>query len=151
MFGSIVRNYKNAGVNVRVALCVQLDPNKTEHVQIFEHPGTGLEIHNRAGEGHRELLRQARSSALPPREKFGDVSWKVAAYSLMENVPTLRTAYPPNVPFAVQFVCFIAEYASKEYQDRETRDVFISATGEVSIEAIAGMESKSTILGNYKT
>jgi hypothetical protein len=52
MFGSVGRNYKNAGVNVHVALCVQLDPNKTEQVQIFEQPGTGLEIHNLAGEAH---------------------------------------------------------------------------------------------------
>lgn len=150
MFGSIARNHKNAGVNVRVALCVQLDPNKAEHVQIFEYPSTGLEIHKLAGEGHRELFRQARASALPPREKFENVAWKVAACSLMEKVPTLCTAYPPNVLFAVQLLCFIAEYASKKFQDRETRDVLISATGEVSIESIAGMVSKSTILGNYK-
>jgi hypothetical protein len=97
------------------------------------------------------LIRQALASALPPREKFEDVTWNVAPYPLMEKVPALRIAYPPNVPFAVKFVCFIAEYASKEFQDRETRDVFISTTGEVSIESIAGMVSSSTILGSYKT
>ena len=42
MFGSIMRNYKNAGVSVQVALCVQASANDKEFPPLFVHAGKGL-------------------------------------------------------------------------------------------------------------
>lgn len=153
MFGSIIRNYKNAGVRVQVALCVQRAPGDKEFPPLFVHGGSGLDVHNLAAMAHRELLRQAMSSPLPrrPGEKFEDVAWKVAAYSLQHALPELREKPASQVGMVIPYTCFIAEYLSKSFRDREERDVCISVEGEVFINAIAGMHADSKSLGNYKT
>ena len=153
MLGSIIRNYKNAGVRVKVSLCVQLSPGDKQFPPLFVHGTTGLEIHNLASSAHRELLRQARSSALPPRpgERFEDIAWKVAAYSLVEAVPKLRTMPAEHVGMAIPYSCFIAEYMSKTYRDGEERDICISTEGLVFINSIAGLHTGSKRLGNYMT
>ncbi|MBD3813295.1 MAG: hypothetical protein IE917_13880 [Betaproteobacteria bacterium] len=152
MLGSIIRNYKNAGVRVNISLCVQLASGEKQFPPLFVHGASGLEIHKLASAAHRELLRQARNSALPPRlgERFENVAWKVAAFSLIEALPSLSTRPAAEMGMAIPYTCFIAEYLSKTYLEREERDVCISADGEVFINSIAGLHTDSRLLGNYK-
>ena len=152
MFGSIIRNYKNAGVKANIALCIQSAPGEKEFPPLFVHGATGLEIHNLASAAHRDILRRARGSSLPKPlgERFEDIAWKVAAYSLIEAIPTLRTKPAAELGMAIPYTCFIAEYLSKVFQDREERDVCISTDGLVFINVIAGMHTDSKTLGNYK-
>ena len=153
MLGSIIRNYKNAGVRVNVSLCVQPSPGDKRFPPLFVQGGSGLQIHNLASAGHRELLRQAMSSALPrrPGERFEDIAWKVAALSIMESLPQLRQQPAERVGFVVPYTCFIAECLSSTYLESEERDVCISAEGEVFINSIAGLKTSSRTLGNYRT
>ena len=153
MFGSVVRNFKNAGVRVNVALRVQQTDGKEQFPALFVHGGTGLEIHNLASVAHRELLRQARSSVLPrPRgERFEDVAWRVAAHSLFEAVPSLRMKPAAQVGMVIPYTCFIAEYLSRSYRDGEERDVCISTAKQVFINSIAGLHTESKTLGAYGT
>ncbi len=153
MFSSIIRNYKNAGVHVNVTLCVQRVVGDKEFPPLFVHGATGLEVHNLASAAHRELLRQAMSSSLPkgPNERFEDIAWKAAAHSLVEALPTLRVKPASEVGMAIPYVCFLAEYLSKTFRDREERDVCISADGEVFINSMAGLHTDSKMLGNYKS
>lgn len=152
MFGSIIRNYKNAGVQVNISLCVQRNTGDKEFLPLFVHAASGLEVHNLATTAHRELMRQAMASAFPRHrgEKFEDIAWKVAAYSLQKTLPELRAKPAPQVAMVIPYTCFIAEYLSKSFREREERDVCISAEGEVFINAIAGMHTDSKSLGNYK-
>jgi len=152
MFSSIIRNYKNAGVRVNVALCVQRQDGDKEFQPLFIHGATGLEVHNLASAAHRELLRQAMASSLPkrPSERFEDVAWKVAAYSLVEALPTLRVKQASEVGMVIPYACFLAEYLSKTFREGEERDVCISADDKVFINAIAGLHTDSKMLGNYK-
>ena len=152
MLGSIIRNYKNAGVRVNVALCVQHAVGDKEFPPLFVHGATGLEVHNLASTAHRELLRQARGSALPkrPGERFEDIAWKVAAYSLVQALPALRSKPASEVGMAIPYTCFLAEYLSKTFREGEERDVCISADGQVFINAIAGLYTDSKALGNHK-
>jgi hypothetical protein len=152
MFGSIIRNYKNAGVRVDISLCVQRSPEEKEFQVLFVHGATGLEVHNLASTAHRELLRQARSSAIPrrPGELFEDIAWKVAAYSLVESAPKLRNTPAAQVGMAIPYTCFLAEYLSKSYRESEGRDVCISTDGAVFINSFAGLHTNSKALGNYK-
>jgi hypothetical protein len=152
MLGSIIRNYRNAGVRVNVSLCVQQRAGDKEFPPLFVHGGTGLEIHNLAGEGKRELLRQARQSVLHPRagERFEDIAWKVAAYSLVQSVPELLVRPASEVGMVVPYTCLIAEYLSQEFRDKEEGDVCISAEGEVFVQSLAGLHSDSRTLGRYE-
>ena len=151
MLGSIIRNYKNAGVRVKVSLCVQSDASSKAYAPLFVHGATGLEIHNLASAAQRELLRQARASAMPHGRgsRFEDVAWKVAAYSLMESLPSLRDQPASSVGMTIPYTCLIAEYLSKEYRSGEERDVCISANGEVFINSFAGLHTDSKTLGRY--
>jgi uncharacterized caspase-like protein len=152
MFDSIIRNYKNAGVQVNISLCVQRVEGDKEFPPLFVHGASGLEVHNLATAAHRELMRQARASSLPrrPGEKFEDIAWKVAAYSLNQALPELRTRPASQVGMVIPFTCFLAEYLSKSFREREERDVCISAEGEVFINSIADLHTDSKSLGNYK-
>ncbi len=152
MFGSIIRNYKNAGVRVNVALCLQLDAQKKEFPPLFVHGATGLEIHNLASKAHRELLGMAMKSSLPrrPGERFEDIAWKLAAHSLVQALPELRLRPASEVKIAIPYTCFIAEYLSKTFRDGEERDVCVAADGKVFINTFAGLHSESKILGIYR-
>lgn len=152
MFRSIVRNYKNAGVRVIVSLCVQLDASSKEFPPLFVHSGTGLDIHNLAAFANRELLRQAHSSGIPPSrgEKFEDLAWKVATYSLVSALPQLRVKPAADVGMVIPYTCFLAEHLSLVWLDGEERDVCISASGEVFVNAIAGLHTDSKLLGRFE-
>lgn len=151
MLNSIFRNFKNAGLTVNVALCVQPNADKDHFEAVFSHSGTGLEIHNLGMKAQRSLSKQAMSSVLPPRkgEKFEDIAWMVAASSLYEDLPKLRTCSPENFGMALPYLCFLAEYISREWQTEEARDVCISRTGEVFINSFVGMHSETKKLGRY--
>lgn len=152
MFGSIVRNFKNAGVIVNVSLCVQLNADKYDFESVLSHTGTGLEIHDLGMKAHRELLRRLKKSMLPRRigEKFEDIAWVLAAGALFESVPNIRKSASSQGEFTIPYLCFLAEHLSKAYRERESRDVCISRTGEVFINSFAGLHSDSKNLGNYK-
>ena len=152
MFGSILRNFKNAGVKVNVSLCVQPYADKYDFEPVFSYSDTGLKIHDLGMKAHRELLRQAMSSSLPPRrgERFEDIAWMVAASSLCKQVPKLRTCSPSEYGLALPYLCFLAEYLSREWQPEEARDICISKTSEVFINSFSGMESNSKSLGRYE-
>ena len=151
MLGSIIRNYKNAGVRVNVSLCVQSGASSKAFPPLFVQGATGLEIHNLASAAHRELLRQAKASVMPrrPGSRFEDEAWKVAAYSLVEWLPGLRAQSAGSVGMSIPYTCFIAEYLSKEYRNGEERDVCISASGQVFINSFAGLHTDSKSLGRY--
>jgi len=152
MFSSILRNFKNAGLKVNVALCVQPYANKYDFEPVFSYSDTGLKIHDLGMKAHRELLKQAMSSVLPPRkgENFEDIAWMVAASSLYKQVPRLRTCSPADYGMALPYLCFVAEYLSREWQPEEARDVCISRTSEVFINSFSGMNSNSKTLGRYE-
>lgn len=151
MLGSIFRNYKNAGVRVNISLCVQRDAASKKFSPLFVHGGTGLEIHRLASSAHRDLLRQAQSSAISRdrTEKFEDTAWKVATSSLVNALPQLRIKPAAEVSMVVPYTCFIAEYLSLVYRDGEERDVCISANREVFINSFAGLHTASKSLGCY--
>jgi hypothetical protein len=153
MLGSLIRNYKNTGVRVNVSLCVQQSPADKSFPPVFVHGATGLEIHNLATAAHRELMRQARGSALPrrPGERFEDLAWKVATFSLIKSLPELRHKPAASVGMVIPYSCFLAEYLSLNWRDGEERDVCISASGEVFINALApGLHTDAKTLDRYE-
>lgn len=152
MFSSIIRNFKNAGLTGSVSLCVQPHPDKYDFEPVFSHSETCLKLHDLRMKAHRELLKQARSSALPhpPGQRFEDIAWKVAAGVLHREVPRLRTCSPSQYGMVLPYLCFLAEYLSRDWQADEIRDVFISRTGEVVINSFAGMSTDSMSLGRYE-
>ena len=152
MFRSILRNFKNAGLKVNVALCVQPRADKYDFEPVFSYSDTGLKIHDLGMKAHKELLRQAMASALPPRrgEKFEDIAWMVAASALYRQVPKLRTCSPAEYGMALPYLCFLAEHISKDWKPEEARDVCISRTSEVFINSFAGMNTDSRTLGRYE-
>jgi len=152
MFGSVIRNYKNAGVRVSVTLCVQPSLEEKQFPPLFVQGGTGLEIHRLASAGYRELLRQAMKSTLPrkPGERFEEIAWRTAAFAIVELLPQLRGHSAGQVGFLVPYTCFIAEYLSSSFLASEERDVCISSDGEVFINSIAGLHTSSRTLGNYR-
>ena len=152
MFSSILRNFKNAGLRVNVALCVQPYADKYDFEPVFSYSDTGLKIHDLGMKAHRELLKQAMSSVLAPRtgEKFEDIAWMVAASSLFKQVSRLRTCSPADYGMALPYLCFLTEYLSREWQPEEARDVCISRTSEVFINSFSGMNSDSKTLGRYE-
>jgi hypothetical protein len=155
MLGSIIRNYKNAGVAVTLKL--HLADSKVAFDRtlrpVVVHNGTGLELHNLAGAAHRELLRQAMASALPRRSgaKFEDEAWRVAAYAIQQEEAELMMVGAKNLPTVVPYACFLAEYLSKSFADREERLVCIARTGEVWLESKRGSTTEAKDLGNFKT
>ena len=151
MFKSIIRNYKNAGVIASVSLCIQASPTEYNFQNIFTHTGTGLELHNLASRGYRELLRQARKSPFRLRqgEKFEDIAWRVASYSLFESISHLRGSSSDQPTMTAPYLCLLAEYLSRDWLPNEARDIFISRVGEVSINSFAGLNTDTKILGNY--
>lgn len=152
MFSSIIRNYKNAGVAVNVALCVQPHPDRYDFEPVFSFSETGLKVHNLSMQAHRALLKQAMASALPHRrtERFEDIAWMVAARSLHEQVPKLRTCSPSDYGMALPYLCFLAEYLSRDWKAGEARDVYIFRTSEVMINSFSGMQSETKTLGRYE-
>jgi hypothetical protein len=83
-------------------------------------------------------------------QRFEDLAWRVAASSLYEQVPRLRTSSPSEYGMSLPFLCFVAELLSKDWKHEEARDVFISRTGEVSINSFAGLETDVKALGSFR-
>lgn len=152
MLGSLIRNFKNAGVRASIAFCVQRTAGPYELEQVFTYSGSGLDLHKLASQGHRDILRQAMASALPrrPGTRFEDIAWPFAAALLMERSAHLRTASPDSYGLALPYACFIAEYLSLSYRNGEHRDVCINREGEVFVNSFAGLDAESKTLGNYR-
>lgn len=155
MLGSIIRNYKNAGVTVTLKL--HLADSKATFDRtlrpVVVQSGTGLQLHNLASTAHRELLRQAMGSALPrrPGTKFEDEAWRVAAYAIQQEEAELIMVGAKNLPNVVPYACFLAEYLSKSFVDGEERMVCIARNGEVWVESKRGATTESKDLGNFRT
>jgi len=148
MFGSIIRNYKNAGANVEVTLLAEETPGQKPMPTFAVFKGTALAVHDLASKGQRELLRQARSSALPrrPGEHFEDIAWSVAAASIRSALPEVQRVGAERAGFVLPYLCFLAEHLSLEWADRESRDVFLELNRNVWVHGVAGMHSYDVML-----
>jgi hypothetical protein len=149
MFGTLIRNYKNASLPVTVSLWVQPPTDSDEYIRLFAHTDTGLAIHNLASAGHRNLLAQAMKSSLPrrPGEKFEDIAWEVAAAALIKSQAYLLYKPAASVGMSLQYTCFLAEYLTKNYRGNEEREVRISKSRRVTIRSVKGTEIQAFTLG----
>jgi hypothetical protein len=149
MLETILRNYRNASRQVSISL--RLDPKDGTPGSIFEYRATALEIHRLASRAHRHLLAQARTSTLSmPRGRFEDIAWMVAMSVLMNDASRLKTCGPDQYGMSLAYLCFLTEYVSKDWAAGESRDVFVSKNGDVSIYWIGDNLSNDYFkLGNY--
>ena len=153
MLGLIIRNFRNAGKNnVGLGLSVPDPSDETGMRQVMMHVGTGLDIHNLAGKGHRDLLRMASQSQLPRRRgvKFEDEAWPVAASILVRAAIGMELRSPETWGVNLHYVAFLGEYATMDYEADELRELLIREDGTVTIRRAALGKLTYTDLGNYK-
>lgn len=149
MFRTIVRNYRNAGVQVTVSLLIEETPGQ-EPATFAVFKGTGLAVHDLATKGRRELLRQARFSKMRRGQRFEEIAWSVAAYSIRSSLPSIKANGASETGFVLPYMCLLAERLSLTWADGETRDVIVDVNESVYVHSVANLLSRDVLLQEGK-
>ncbi|HEY4083439.1 MAG TPA: hypothetical protein VGM81_22340 [Burkholderiaceae bacterium] len=127
--------------NVEVALHVEEAADEDATVFIT-FKGTDLTVHNLAAEGRSELWHQAGEViSISRQELFDDIAWRIAASTLRSDLAGKRSLSDEQARAVLPYLCFLAEQLSPDWEDQETRDVFLRFDGDVSIHAVADLRA----------
>ncbi len=130
----------SSGPTVEVALHVGELPEH-EFVPVVVFKATEQEVRDLAAKGRAELVHQAAAVLAAPKETFDGIAWRIAASILKSELSNPQAVDADRARDVLPYLCFLAEQLSPDWEDRETRDVFLRADGDVCIHAVADLRA----------
>jgi hypothetical protein len=112
---------------------------------------TEQEVRDLAAKGRAELIHQAARVLSAPKEVFDGIAWRIAASILKSELSDPQSIDADRARDVLPYLCFLAEQLSPDWEDRETRDVFLRPDGDVCIHAVADLRAYVKTLSGAST
>ena len=135
-FSSIGKNYRNAGAQVTVFLCMaeETDPSALRKDPLFDFRCTGLELHNWARDAKSGFLKILNEEPAKYRGKIELPRdyWRMAMRTVVND---MTKGFPRQTTDLVRdALCLTVESAFTEFTSGDTCSVVLSRDAHVRVE-----------------